>query len=108
MSGPWKFPLTAFFDHIAYLKNKKRILIQLLQHLLIRYFVLHKRSFAKIKNYYVKELKLEKVKLHGLSPRGNHIDRATAVCRRSWCQRLRKDGVEWSAQRIPTAAFSDY
>jgi hypothetical protein len=28
-------------------------------------------------------------KLHGLSPRANYIDRATAVCRRSDCQLLR-------------------
>jgi hypothetical protein len=28
----------------------------------------------------------EKTKLHGLSPRANYTDRATAACRRSYCQ----------------------
>jgi hypothetical protein len=32
-------------------------------------------------------------KLRGLSPRANYIDRATAVCRRSWCQLLQIEGV---------------
>jgi hypothetical protein len=30
-----------------------------------------------------------KTKLHGLSPRANYTDRATAACRRSDCQFLR-------------------
>jgi hypothetical protein len=29
---------------------------------------------------------LKKTKLHGLSPRANYTDRATATCRRSDCQ----------------------
>jgi hypothetical protein len=45
--------------------------------------------------------------LRGLSPRANYTDRATAACRRSWCQLLRLGGVAWSAQRIPTAVFSE-
>jgi hypothetical protein len=44
-----------------------------------------------------------KTKLHGFSPQANYTDRATATCRRSWCQLLRIEGVAWSAQRIPTA-----
>jgi hypothetical protein len=36
-------------------------------------------------------------KLHGLSPRANYTDRATAVCRRSNCQLLRIEGATWSA-----------
>jgi hypothetical protein len=36
-------------------------------------------------------------KLHGLSPRANYTDRATAACRRSDCQRLRIKGATWSA-----------
>jgi hypothetical protein len=36
-------------------------------------------------------------KLHGLSPRANYTDRATAACRRSDCQLLRKEGATWSA-----------
>jgi hypothetical protein len=36
--------------------------------------------------------KLKKKKLHGLSPRANYTDRATAACRRSDCQLLRIEG----------------
>jgi hypothetical protein len=32
------------------------------------------------------------VKLHGLSPRVNYTDRATATCRRSDCQLVRIEG----------------
>jgi hypothetical protein len=35
--------------------------------------------------------------LHGLSPRANYIDRATAACRRSDCQLVRIEGATWSA-----------
>jgi hypothetical protein len=35
--------------------------------------------------------------LHGLSPRANYTDRATADCRRSDCQLVRIEGVTWSA-----------
>jgi hypothetical protein len=38
-----------------------------------------------------------KTKLHGLSPRANYTDRATAACRRSDCQLLRIKGATWSA-----------
>jgi hypothetical protein len=38
-----------------------------------------------------------KTKLHGLSPRANYTDRATAACRRSDCQLLRIEGATWSA-----------
>jgi hypothetical protein len=38
-----------------------------------------------------------KQKLHGLSPRANYTDRATAACRRSDCQLLRIKGATWSA-----------
>jgi hypothetical protein len=44
-----------------------------------------------------KELKCKKKKLHGLSPRANYTDRATADCRRSGCQLLRIEGATWSA-----------
>jgi hypothetical protein len=47
-----------------------------------------------------------KTKLHGLSPRVNYTDWATAACRRSDCQLLRIEGAMWSAWRIPTAVFS--
>jgi hypothetical protein len=36
-------------------------------------------------------------KLHGLSPRANYNDRATAACRQSDCQLLRIEGATWSA-----------
>jgi hypothetical protein len=36
-------------------------------------------------------------KLHGLSPRANYTDRATAACRRSDCQLLRIEDATWSA-----------
>jgi hypothetical protein len=51
-------------------------------------------------------LKIIIKKLHGLSPRANYTDRATAACRRSDCQLLRIEGATWSAWRIPTAVFS--
>jgi hypothetical protein len=47
-----------------------------------------------------------KKKLHGLSPRANYTDRATAACRRSDFQLLRIKVATWSAWRIPTAVFS--
>jgi hypothetical protein len=50
--------------------------------------------------------KLAEKKLHGLSPRPNYTDRATAACRRSDCQLLRIEGATWSAWRISTAVFS--
>jgi hypothetical protein len=50
--------------------------------------------------------KSKKKKLHGLSPRANYTDQATAACRRSDCQLLRIEGAMWSAWRIPTAVFS--
>jgi hypothetical protein len=37
------------------------------------------------------------LELHGLSPRANHIDGATAACRRSDCQLLLIGGAMWSA-----------
>jgi hypothetical protein len=43
------------------------------------------------------QLKKTKTKLHGLSPRANYTDRATAACRRSDCQLVRKEGGTWSA-----------
>jgi hypothetical protein len=48
----------------------------------------------------------QKKKLHGLSPRANYTDRATAACRRSDCQLLRIKGATWSTWRISTAVFS--
>jgi hypothetical protein len=36
-------------------------------------------------------------KLHGLSPRANYTDRATAACRRSNYQLLWIEGATWSA-----------
>jgi hypothetical protein len=39
----------------------------------------------------------KKNKLHGLSPRTNYTDRATAACRRNDCQLLRIEGATLSA-----------
>jgi hypothetical protein len=47
-----------------------------------------------------------KTKLRGLSPQANYTDRATAACRRSWCQLLLIEGATCSAWRIPTAVIS--
>jgi hypothetical protein len=38
-----------------------------------------------------------KNKLHGLSPKANYTDRATAACRRSDSQLLQIEGATWSA-----------
>jgi hypothetical protein len=43
------------------------------------------------------KFKTKQNKLHGLSPRANCTDRATAACRRSNCQLLRVEGATWSA-----------
>jgi hypothetical protein len=51
-------------------------------------------------------IKTKQIKLHGLSPRANYTDRATAACRRSDCQLLRIKGTTWSAWRIPSTVFS--
>jgi hypothetical protein len=40
----------------------------------------------------------DKKKLHGLSPRANYTDRATAACLRSDCQLLRIESATWSRQ----------
>jgi hypothetical protein len=60
-------------------------------------------SGGKKESYEVIE---HKTKLHGLSPRANYTDRATAACRRSDCQLLQEEGATWSAWRIPPAVFS--
>jgi hypothetical protein len=39
----------------------------------------------------------KQTKLHGLSPRANYTDRATAACRRSDRQLLRIESATWSA-----------
>jgi hypothetical protein len=41
-----------------------------------------------------------KTKLHGLSPRANYTDRATAACRRSDCQLLRIEGATLTPQYL--------
>jgi hypothetical protein len=65
------------------------------------------RVFDKIPKYRMKIVrrfqcqsrqgKLKLFKLHGLSPRANYTDRATAACRRSSCQLLQIEGATWSA-----------
>jgi hypothetical protein len=63
----------------------------------------------KISCSYLSEIILNlkiKTKLHGLNPRANYTDRATAACWRSDCQLVRIEGATWSAWRIPPAVFS--
>jgi hypothetical protein len=48
----------------------------------------------------------EKTKLHGLSPRANYTNRATAACRWNDYQLLWIEGPTWSAWPILTAVFS--
>jgi hypothetical protein len=63
------------------------------------------KNFSELRsrNSSVTIYKTKKTKLHGLSPRANYTDRATAAWRRSDCQLLRIEGTTWSAWRIPTA-----
>jgi hypothetical protein len=49
---------------------------------------------------------IKKTKIHGLSPRANYTERATAACRRSDCQLLRIEDATWSAWWIPPAVYS--
>jgi hypothetical protein len=46
---------------------------------------------------YLVSTKIKKKKLHGLSPRANYTDRATATCQRSDCQLVRIEAAMWSA-----------
>jgi hypothetical protein len=39
----------------------------------------------------------KKTNVRGLSPQTNYTDRATAACRRSYCQLLLIEGATWSA-----------
>jgi hypothetical protein len=53
------------------------------------------RGFTKliaISNRYLQLIR-PYLKLRGLSPRANYTDRATAACRRSYCQLLRIEGA---------------
>jgi hypothetical protein len=61
------------------------------------YLLLSARSMYSYIQLHLLNIHLEKKKLHGLSPRANYTDRATAACRRSDCQLLRIEGAMWSA-----------
>jgi hypothetical protein len=54
-------------------------------------------AYTLLSNIYCGDELQLKTKLHGLSPRANYTDRATAACRRSDCQLLRIEGAMWSA-----------
>jgi hypothetical protein len=82
--------------------NKTRHITVIQGHRLRTYEKLLSERFSEIRE---RKFYNEK-KLHGLSPRENYTDRATAACRRSDCQLLRIEGTTWSAWRIPTAVFS--
>jgi hypothetical protein len=74
--------------------------------LLLRKLSLYQRSGTSPTSFRCHMRYTNKQKLHGLSPRANYTDRATATCRRSDCQLLRIKGATGSAWRIPTAVFS--
>jgi hypothetical protein len=68
----------------------------------------HQVQYVLVGNGHIKQLKENKKivlwnkskttnKLHGLSPRANYTDRATAASRRSGCQLLRIKCATWSA-----------
>jgi hypothetical protein len=57
------------------------------------------KSQKEMENNIKMEIKKNSV---AFSPKANYTDRATAACRRSQFQRLRIEGVAWSAQRIPS------
>jgi hypothetical protein len=50
-----------------------------------------------LRGYAVLSIQTKQNKLHGLSPRANYTNRATAASRRSGCQLLRIKGATWSA-----------
>jgi hypothetical protein len=73
-------------------------------HVICRIFLLLKYTYfilVLVQKVVYKIYKL-KTKLNSVafSPQANYTDRATAACRRSYCQLLRIEGVAWSAQRI--------
>jgi hypothetical protein len=85
------------FQHTRDHRTVTTIAVKLVQVITAwRYIVL----YEKFLNLYSKS------KLHGLGPRVNYTDRATAVCRRSDCQLLRIEGATWSVWRIPSVVFS--
>jgi hypothetical protein len=57
-------------------------------------YIITAYSAPKILGVLISRLSMKK-KLHGLSPRANYTDRATAACRRSVCQLLRIEGATW-------------
>jgi hypothetical protein len=78
----------------------------------VNFIMIEKQTGMKVTFVYKYMLqKLEarlKKKLHGLSPRANYTDRATAACQRSDCQLVRIEGATWSAWRIPPAVFLSF
>jgi hypothetical protein len=61
---------------------------------------MHKYSIVNYLLYVLYYIKT--TKLHGLSPRANYTDRATAACWRSDCQLVRIEGATWSALTDPS------
>jgi hypothetical protein len=60
-------------------------------------------SLAHIMFQFSNQTPAKSTKLRRFSLQASYTDRATAACRRSYCQLLRIEGVAWSAQRIPMA-----
>jgi hypothetical protein len=67
----------------------------------------HKKRTSRLQDYMVDDKVVKQVsyvnfgdaikKLHGLSPRANYTDQATAAYRRSDCHLLRIEGAMWLA-----------
>jgi hypothetical protein len=88
--------LTGALHVIRALKRHKEYAIQTENELQLPVFMLHDKPW-NTDNYSADKRRKHKVqmvikKLHGLSPRANYTDRATAACRRSDCQLLRIEG----------------
>jgi hypothetical protein len=65
----------------------------------------HKFHHYKTHTKYFTRTKKLKTKLHGLSPRANYTDRATAACRRNDCQHFEDRGCH-AFTRTPAKSIS--
>jgi hypothetical protein len=103
--------LTEIYGHIHGLNSRTTITATLvtrrnIPYILFRSDVLRNVSYygmlgilkmKALSTIFVNPITNKQNKLHGLSPRANYTDRATAACRRSDCQLLRIEGATWSA-----------
>jgi hypothetical protein len=98
------FNMNSWFNHnFSFSQYEENAVLIISNHLLI----FHKssteqgcgisQSYKYLNTQNTQKLTKQANKLHGLSPRANYTDRATAACRRSECQLLRIKGATWSA-----------